>query len=125
MDLMVRKTVMAVIIGGCMAAAAASAQAQSVSIGHAAAVTAPGAVAAEADQMTASIEDGNLTVTGAASGGARVGDVGGQAGVNGTLSVPVPTSSHPVPVPTPEQMAAPVIAPIAAPVQIAKKLFGL
>lgn len=96
-----------------------SAYAQTVSVGHTATVSAPGVKAAHADQVSATVEDGNLTVSGGVAHGFRAGDTKGQAGANATLSVPVPTPSQPVPVPTPAQ----ALAPLAAPISIAKKIF--
>ena len=118
MNLLFQMVKAAVAVGG-LAAMTLSAHAQSASVGHQVVVSVPGGKAAHADQINASIEDGNLNVSGGVADGARVGDTTGQVGVNGKISVPVPTPSRPVPVPTPEQAAAPIVAPVV----IAKKIF--
>jgi hypothetical protein len=118
MHKMFKMAVMATLVGGATIAAGLSAQAQSVEIGHSAAIGGPGAMAAHADKLSAGVKDGNLVVGAGAADGVRVGDVSAQAGVNGTVSVPVPTPSRPVPVPTPAQL----IQPITAPITILKKV---
>lgn len=108
MNKMLKAAVTAAVVSGAIMAAGLSAQAQSVEIGHSAAFAAPGIAAAQADLLSAGVKDGNLVVGAGAAGGARVGDVSAQAGINGTVSVPVPTPSRPVPVPTPAQVIQPI-----------------
>ena len=96
MNSKLKKMVEAAVISGTLVAAIVSAQAQSASTGHTAVVSGAGAKGAYADQVNVSAEDGNLTISGGAAGGVRVGDTKIQIGIEGAASAPLPTPSKPV-----------------------------
>ena len=114
MNIHLNKLMKAALIGGGLALATVSAQAQSASNGNMVVLSGPGAKAAHADQVGVNVDDRNLTISGGVADGVRIGDSKVQTGVQGSASVPVPTPSHPIPVPTLNQATAPVIAPVQA-----------